>query len=104
MKSVLVIELLTMTQLIFISHWALFWFLLVGPSHVYSMPWDGAQHTSVQQIADYQGTNPVPTTAPSISERDLLPRQGQGEICGFANADISKLLAYVATARHCFYR
>src|SRR5215469_18691219 len=101
MQSVHVVELLTMTRLILVSHWALFWFLLVGPFHVYARPWDGAQHTSVQQIPEYQGTTPAPTTAPSIPERDLLPRQ-QSEICGFANADISKLLVHVSAARRFF--
>ena len=65
---------------------ALFWFLLVGPFHVYPLPWDGAQHTSVKQIPKYQGTNPAPTTVPTSLERDLLPRLNRGQICGFADA------------------
>lgn len=88
-----------MTQLIRVSHWALFWFLLIEPFHIYALPSNDAQQTSVQQISDYPNMNPAPTAPPTLLQRDLLPRQNEGPVCGFANADISKLLPHAAATR-----
>jgi hypothetical protein len=67
------------------------WPLIFLPFLTNGMPWDGAQHTTVQDAQGYLGSSPAPTDPPSVGGLDLRKRQSGGEICGFGNADISML-------------
>jgi len=81
-----------MSQLFLVSHWAPVWYIVFLTFLIRGLPWDGALHTAVQNVQDYHGSSPVPTEPPTVAQRDLLPRQNGGQICGFVNADINSAI------------
>jgi hypothetical protein len=88
-----VVKLVTMDQRVTFRCWFRLLSLIFLPFLTQGFAWNGAHHTLKEDIQGYLGSSPAPTEPPSIGAKDLLPRQNGGQICGFANADISMLFA-----------